>query len=60
MRIRTIKQAIRELKEDDPNCSLTLYSLTKLVKDGTIPSIHKDRFYLVDLDFIKNHLGGAV
>lgn len=61
MRIRTISQAFREIKEDDPQTAVTEYRLRQLVIDGVIPSTKSGSKYLIDLDKVKAYFtaGGA-
>ena len=53
-RIRTLKRAIEELKNEDPNCDLTLSSLRRKVLNNEIPYSKCGVKYLVDVDVIKN------
>ena len=39
MRIRTIKNAYREIREQDPNTCITEWFLRQLITGGAIPSI---------------------
>lgn len=51
-RMRTIPQAYEEIKSADPNTAITLLALRRMVKDGTIPSVHVASKQLVNLDAI--------
>lgn len=59
MRMRTIREAHRELRAADPQCSLGLAALYKLVDAGAIPSVRagKNRV-LIDLDRLDMYLSG--
>jgi hypothetical protein len=49
-RMRTIDAAIKELKQDDPNCALTRHALRKMVISKRVPSVQVGNKYLVNLD----------
>lgn len=59
MRMRTIREAHRELRRGDPWCSLGLAALYGLVEAGAIPSVRtgKNRV-LIDLDRLISYLSG--
>lgn len=59
MRMRTIREAHRELRQDDPRCSLGLAALYSIVESGAIPSVRtgKNRV-LIDLDRLESYLSG--
>lgn len=59
MRMRTIREAHRELRTEDPRCSLGLAALHDLVEAGAIPSVRagKNRV-LIDLDRLVSYLSG--
>ena len=59
MKMRTIKEAHKELIDADPNCALTVSSLRRLISSGTIPSVKIGNRNLIDLDQIENYLMGA-
>ena len=50
MRLRTLPNAIEELKKDDPKCDLTKTALRRLVKEEKIPYRKAGNKYLVDVD----------
>lgn len=52
-RIRTISQAVEELRAQDPNTAITTYFLRKLVKDNEIACIMAGTRVLVDMDVIE-------
>lgn len=58
-RIRTVPKAAAELKEKDPNTSITLTRLRRLVKDGKINSFDGGKSPLVDLDEVERMVAGA-
>ncbi|WP_446787646.1 hypothetical protein [Macellibacteroides fermentans] len=47
--LRTIKEALAEIRLKDPNTAVTEYFLRNLVKTGQIPSKRAGIKYLVDL-----------
>lgn len=59
MRMRTIREAYREMKAEDPRCALGLSALYNLVEAGAIPSVRtgKNRV-LIDLDRLEAYLSG--
>lgn len=59
MRMRTIREAHRELRAADPRCSLGLAALYSLVEAGAIPSVRagKNRV-LIDMDRLEAYLSG--
>lgn len=61
MRIRTIREAHKELRAADPRCGLGISALYRMVKDGMIPSSRVGVKYLIDLDCLEDYLsqGGS-
>lgn len=57
-RIRTIPQAVKEIKASDPDTAIKEYTIRKLVIDGAIPSTKSGTKYLIDLDVLQDYLGG--
>lgn len=59
MRMRTIREAHRDLKAKDPKCCLGLAALYGIVEAGAIPSVRtgKNRV-LIDLDRLEAYLSG--
>ena len=55
-RMRTIPMALKEIKEIDPNTSLTLSALRRMVKTGEIPSINIKSKKLINLDLLIEHM----
>lgn len=58
MKMRLISEAYKEIKEADHASALTLYSITRLVKEGTIPSVKIGRKTLIDAESIHAYLKG--
>lgn len=46
---RTILQAIRFIKEKDPETALTEYALRRMVKEGKLRTLESGRYTLVNL-----------
>lgn len=57
--MRTIPQAIAELKAEDPGTALTETALKRLVLTGRIPHITAGRKRLVNMDILRRYLNGT-
>ena len=55
-RLRTINEAVRYLKQQDPETSMTPYFIRRMIVDGQVPTIMAGKKYLVDLDCLLAHL----
>ena len=51
-KVRTIRKAIAEIKENDPNTAISEHGLRILINNNVIPSIREGNRFLVDLDSI--------
>lgn len=60
MRMRTVREAHKELRAADPKCGLGLTGLYKLVSDGVVPSVRVGQKYLLDLDYLEDYLSGRI
>ncbi len=58
MKLRIVTEAYAELKKEDPNTSLTLTGLRRLVRSGEIPTIKVGRKSLIDYDKLVQYLSG--
>lgn len=58
-RIRTLPQAIEEIKKNDPNTALTYNALRTWVNRGILPAVKAGHTYLIDLDVLEAFLSGA-
>lgn len=58
-RIRTLPKAIAEIREKDPNTSLSYSALRRWVKEGKINSFDGGKSPLVDLDDVELMVQGA-
>lgn len=56
MRLRTIKQTITEIRDNDPNTCLTEWGLRSMILEGAIPSIRRGAKYLIDIDDIEYYI----
>lgn len=63
-RMRTIPKAYKEIKAIDPNTSITVSVLRRLVKEGAIETVQVANKRLLNLDLLFSRLscynGGAV
>ncbi|MBQ3045304.1 MAG: hypothetical protein IJD49_05095 [Clostridia bacterium] len=57
-KMRTIKQAIKEIKESDSNTALTERGLRRLVEENKIVSISIGNRNLIDMDQLYDYLSG--
>lgn len=49
-RMRLIKDAFEQLKNDDPDTDITLYALRTIVKSGLVPTVRLGRKVLINYD----------
>ena len=56
--VRTIKGALEELKTIDPNTSVTLYAIRKMVKQNKIPYIKTGNKILINMDNLIHYIEG--
>ena len=54
-RLRSIPEAVKALKEEDPKTSITMSAIRSLVKEGKILKYPKGKQIQVDLDEIKEY-----
>ena len=59
MKIRTINQAVKELKKEDPDCNIGYSTLRNLIMQGALPKVRSGTKYLIDLDKIKEVFDGT-
>ena len=55
-RMRTIAEAIQEVKKVDPHTAFTPTALRRMVKTGELPSIKAGAKYLINLDILFDYL----
>lgn len=49
-RMRLIKDAFEQLKNDDPDTDITLYALRTIAKSGLVPTVRLGRKVLINYD----------
>ena len=57
-RMRTIEQAIAQLKRDDPGSCLTSHALRVMVLTGAVPHVRAGNKYLINYDGLLAVLAG--
>lgn len=57
-RIRTMNEAIQEIKEADPRTCLTKSALRRLILTGKIPHTRIGRKILINMDVLERYLNG--
>ena len=55
-RVRTVPQALEEIKKVDPNTAITLRALRRMVSTGEIPSVNIASKRLIDMGLLFEHL----
>lgn len=55
-RIRSIRDTMKIIKDDDPNTAVTEYMLRQLVIEGEIPCFKTGNKRLVDVDVVFKYL----
>lgn len=60
MKIRSLPQALKEIKARDPETAITEYSLRKWVESGALPSSRSGRCILIDVDMLFERLQEGV
>lgn len=56
MKLRTIKQSVEFLREQDPGCALTPTAIRRKIVAGELPCIMAGNKYLLDLDKLEQYL----
>ena len=59
-KLRTLDAAIAEIKQKDPQTSLTRYALRQAVIEGRIPCVMFGRKRLVDVSSVISYLTGTI
>lgn len=57
MRMRSVRETARILKENDPETELTEYTLRKMISEGTIPVVRTGTKFLINVDLLLNMFG---
>ncbi len=58
-KMRTIKEAYREIKAADPLTAITPHAIRRLLLEGKVPYITAGRKYLVNLDTLQSYLANS-
>ena len=62
-RLRTLPEAINELKAQDPDTAFTLWALRRLIAEGEIPAVRSGKKQLVSIEaieqYVNSKLGGV-
>ena len=58
--IRTIRQAIAEIKAIDPESSLTETALRRMIIQGVIPSVKAGVKYLINMNILFDYLSNPL
>ena len=59
-RLRTLPEAINELKAQDPDTAFTLWALRRLIAEGEIPAIRSGRKPLVSIESIEKYVNSKL
>ena len=57
-RMRTVKQAVQEIRQTDEQTALTEFALRRMISDGKIPTVSVGNKILVNLDLLLDILSG--
>lgn len=55
-RMRTIAEAVSEIRAQDPQTAVTAYRVRQLILCGILPSVRAGNKYLVNLDLLLEYL----
>lgn len=55
-RMRTIAEAVAEIRAADPDTAITPYRIRQLILCGILPSVRAGNKYLVNLDLLLEYL----
>lgn len=58
-RMRTIPEAVREIKEADPQSHLSVSAMRRWVKEGKIPTVSTSKTALVNMADVERFLRGG-
>ena len=58
-RMRGLSEAVKEIKEQDPNTALTAHALRIMVKSGALPCIRAGNKYLINMAVLERYLSGC-
>jgi len=55
-KIRTIRQAYEELKNNDPNTAITPHAIRRFILNGNIPAFMAGQKYLISMENLENYI----
>ena len=55
-RLRTLPQAMEEIKKADPDTAMTMRALRRMVNTGEIPTVAVNSKKLINLDLLFKHI----
>lgn len=58
-RMRLVKDALAQLKKDDPDTDVTLYALRTIVKSGVVPTVRLGRKVLINYDSLLEYFSSG-
>ena len=58
-RIRTIKQAVSEIKAVDPGSAISYHAIRTAILEGKIPATRAGCKYMIDLDLVMDYFAGG-
>ena len=59
-RLRTLPEAINELKAQDPDTAFTLWALRRLIAEGEIPAVRSGKKQLVSIEAIEQYVNSKL
>ena len=59
MKARTIRQVVEEIKRKDPNSAIGYRAISRMIKDGTVPSVKVGNRHYVDLEAVERRFASA-
>ncbi len=57
--MRTLPNAVKELKEKDPGCAITCDTLRRWVKQGSVISVRTGKNFLINMESLEKFLAGG-
>ena len=55
-RLRTLPQAMEEIKKADPDTAMTMRALRRMVNTGELPTVHIESKRLINMPVLFNYL----
>ncbi|HYE08701.1 MAG TPA: DNA-binding protein [Patescibacteria group bacterium] len=59
VKMRTIKDALGDIKAVDPGTAVTKHYLRNLVITGAVPTVKAGNKYLINMDLLENYLSNT-